>query len=86
MRKDGVNVKQDQPMDAARKGPNTLNGSALARQPRSNMRPPQDTVIAGLQKMFAAIADEPIPDDFLRLLDKIEANEALGQNKGDICR
>ena len=73
-------------MDAARKGPNTLNSSALARQPRSNMRPPQDTVIAGLQKMFAAIADEPIPDDFLRLLDKIEANEALGQNKGDICR
>lgn len=31
-----------------------------------------DTVTRGLQKMFAAIADEPIPDDFLRLLDEID--------------
>lgn len=33
-----------------------------------------DPVTAGLQQMFAAIADEPIPEDFLRLLDEIEAS------------
>ena len=33
-----------------------------------------DPVTAGLRQMFAAIADEPIPDDFLRLLDDIEAS------------
>ncbi len=32
-----------------------------------------DAVTTGLQQLFAAIADEPIPDDFLKLLDEIEA-------------
>ena len=32
-----------------------------------------DPVTTGLQQLFAAIADEPIPDDFLKLLDEIEA-------------
>ena len=39
-----------------------------------------DSVTAGLQRMFASIADEPIPDDFLRLLDSIDAggNGSIG--------
>lgn len=32
-----------------------------------------DSVTSGLQMMFAAIADEPIPDEFFRLLDAIDA-------------
>lgn len=34
-----------------------------------------DAVTTGLQKLFAAIAEEPIPDDFLRLLDEIDARD-----------
>ena len=41
-----------------------------------------DPVTAGLQQMFAAVAAEPIPDDFMRLLDEIEAGLAKGP-KGD---
>lgn len=36
--------------------------------------PSRDVVTAGLQQLFASIADEPIPDDFLRLLDDIDAS------------
>ena len=32
-----------------------------------------DPVTAGLKQLFAAVESEPIPDDFLRLLDEIDA-------------
>ena len=32
-----------------------------------------DPVTAGLKQLFAALESEPIPEDFLRLLDEIEA-------------
>ena len=60
-------MKQDDPVEAG-----TGNHSARPVIAPLGARP--DPVSAGLQKMFAAIADEPIPDDFLRLLDEIEAS------------
>lgn len=35
-----------------------------------------DPVTAGLRQLFAKIEEEPIPDEFLRLLDEIEARSA----------
>lgn len=32
-----------------------------------------DPIAVGLQRLFAAVADEPVPDEFLSLLDRIEA-------------
>lgn len=40
---------------------------------RTNPPAPGDPVTQGLQRLFASIADEPIPEDFLRLLDEIDA-------------
>lgn len=51
-------------------------GKTVIRAGRGN-----DPVTAGLQQLFASIEDEPIPDDFLRLLDEIEARSTAG--KGD---
>ena len=34
-----------------------------------------DPIAVGLQKLFAAVAEEPVPDDFMALLDRIEAAE-----------
>lgn len=55
-------------MDAASSGPQPTRGPRPGAAGGAG-----DTVTRGLQKMFAAIADEPIPDDFLRLLDEIDA-------------
>ena len=39
-----------------------------------------DAISIGLQQLFASIVEEPVPDDFLALLDQIEAKEqALAQ-------
>lgn len=34
-----------------------------------------DPIAIGLQHLFASVADEPVPDEFLKLLDRIEAGE-----------
>jgi hypothetical protein len=34
-----------------------------------------DPITVGLQHLFAAVIEEPIPDDFMALLDRIEAAE-----------
>ncbi len=65
---------QDLPMETQMKGE-----AAAVRRPL----PLADPVTAGLQKMFAAIADEPIPDDFLRLLDEIDASKARSRGGGE---
>lgn len=63
-------MKQDDDMDARRTG-------AYARQPISETpEPPGDPVTAGLQRLFAAVAEEPIPSEFLSLLDEIEKRAA----------
>lgn len=65
--------EQDNTMDAV------FTGAALravGRPPGSTRRTGPDPVTSGLQRMFAAIEDEPIPDDFLRLLDEIDARAA----------
>lgn len=35
-----------------------------------------DPISAGLKKLFETVADEAIPDDFLNLLDRIDAERA----------
>ena len=34
-----------------------------------------DPIAVGLQHLFAAVAEEPVPDEFMALLDRIEAAE-----------
>lgn len=61
--------EQEDTMDAV------FTGAALgpAGRPPGNMRQvASDPVTSGLRRMFAEIEDEPIPDDFLRLLDEID--------------
>lgn len=75
-------MKQDDDMDARRTG-------ALARQPIEDTgEPPGDPVTAGLQRLFAAVAEEPIPDEFLTLLDEIDkrAGELPAARKEDMPR
>lgn len=75
-------MKQDDDMDARRSG-------AYARQPiDETVDPPGDPVTAGLQRLFAAVAEEPIPDEFLTLLDEIDkrAAELPAERKGDMPR
>ncbi|KPF64163.1 hypothetical protein IP88_13940 [alpha proteobacterium AAP81b] len=52
-------------------------GGAVARQQISEpVGSGGDPVTTGLQRLFASFEDEPIPEDFLRLLDEIEARGA----------
>lgn len=39
-----------------------------------------DPVRAGLQKLFAPVLDEAVPDAFLRILDQIDAERAQSGN------
>ncbi len=47
-------------------------GAVPVARPRAASR--HDPVTSGLQRMFETIAAEPIPDDFMRLLDSIDAS------------
>lgn len=58
-------MKQDDAMDAG------MEHNALRREAPVAGKP--DPVTTGLQRLFAAIADEPIPDEFLKLLDEIDS-------------
>jgi hypothetical protein len=49
------------------------NGAAGPQQAR-NARG-SDSIAVGLQQLFASVADEPVPDEFMALLDRIDANE-----------
>lgn len=66
-----ASVEQEPPMDAGMSG-----GPASSVQPAARAAPGGDQVTAGLQRLFDSIADEPIPDDFLRLLDDIDNSVA----------
>lgn len=48
--------------------------------------PSGDPVTAGLRQMFDVIAQEPIPDDFLRLLDEIDARASEIPRAGTAMR
>jgi hypothetical protein len=37
-----------------------------------------DAIAAGLRQLFAPLAAEPVPDEFLALLDRIDANARKG--------
>ncbi len=65
-------------MDARRR-------EATARQilPGAPDAPAGDPVTAGLRHMFDLIAQEPIPEDFLRLLDEIDARASEMPSVGD---
>jgi hypothetical protein len=64
-------MKQDDDMEARR-------ASALALQPTATPADSLggDVVTKGLQSMFQMIAEEPIPEEFLRLFDEIDARSA----------
>jgi hypothetical protein len=66
-------MEQDDPMNARTAGALSRHDVQGSRRPRGAAG---DPVTSGLQQMFARIADEPIPEDFLRLLDDIEARSA----------
>jgi Anti-sigma factor NepR len=39
-----------------------------------------DPVSAALKQMHAAVASEPVPDDFMRILDEIDAKIAAAKS------
>lgn len=63
--------QQEEPMPAVDGHVTSLNGA-----------PPPDIVTTGLRQLFASVAEEPIPDDFLRLLDEIDASAAGSPKEG----
>ncbi len=67
-------MTQDDEMDARRR-----EELAATRKTGASRSPEVDQVTAGLKYMLSAIAEEPIPEEFLRLLDAIEAREADAQ-------
>lgn len=54
-------------MDDARKTQPTAKAASLRVLPNV-----QDPISAGLKALWAAMEDEPVPDDFLALLDRID--------------
>lgn len=59
--------------------------SAAPNRGGQNPEQPGDPVSMGLKRLFAAFEEEPIPDDFLRLLDAIDeqrAANATGKKAG----
>lgn len=48
--------------------------------------PGADAIAVGLQQLFAAIAEEPVPDEFMALLDRIEAAERLRHPEAEAPR
>lgn len=55
-----------------------LDGAADPRPPAPATARPNgkiDPIAIGLKQLFSAVADEPIPDEFMALLDRIDANE-----------
>nr|WP_310522988.1 NepR family anti-sigma factor [Polymorphobacter sp.] len=66
-------------MNSPQRGALSSNGPKATPSPSTAVG---DPVTAGLQRLFASIADEPIPEDFLRLLDEIEARAANDDGKG----
>lgn len=41
-----------------------------------------DSVSAGLQQLFGSVADEPVPDEFMALLARIDAEELARTRSG----
>lgn len=41
-----------------------------------------DSIAIGLQKLFATVAQEPVPDEFMALLERIDAEERARQGNG----
>lgn len=55
-----------------------LSTGATSRAPAPGTAGPAagiDPISVGLQRLFESVADEPVPDDFMALLDRIEAAE-----------
>ncbi len=44
-----------------------------AGRPGNGRVPAKDAISAGLRKLWAEVEDEPVPDDFMALLDKVDA-------------
>lgn len=66
-------------MDDSRKQPPAVQqgiAPPAATRPRRTAAG-QDAISAGLRALWAALEDEPVPDDFLKLLDRIEAGQPL---------
>ena len=74
----GITIEYGQP------GSNTLSGAwndgggqlgsnKGKRQAEEAMDPEFDSLTAALRQMHDSIANEPVPDDFLDLLDQIDA-------------
>ena len=66
-------MEQEDEMDASSAGADARAGGGVRPATPGRAAMTGDPVTAGLQRLFSAIAEEPIPDDFLRLLDEIEA-------------
>ncbi|QMW23470.1 NepR family anti-sigma factor [Sandaracinobacteroides saxicola] len=62
--------------------PPSPDGSTAPRPGRST----QTAIDSGLKSLFAQIAEEPVPDDLLALLDRIDSAQPRGDAHGDGAR
>lgn len=70
-------------MDEAPNGPMqaVTIGTGKPAGVRRHARQMADPISAGLKALWADIEKEPVPDDFLALLDEIDAARAEGNNE-----
>lgn len=63
-----------------RKPTQALNGSIVSQigiRRGAESKAASDPIAVGLRQLFATVADEAVPDEFMALLDRIDANERL---------
>jgi hypothetical protein len=74
-------MKDDRMAKIPRQGVDGFVGRAGARAVADR----SDPIAMGLQQIFGDIANEPIPDEFMRLLDRIDANERTQQDAASVA-
>ena len=69
-------AKTSKPLPAGKaENPDRSPGPATGVDPMARPAAGIDPLAFGLQRLFASVAEEAVPDDFMALLDRIEAAE-----------
>lgn len=51
----------------------SLSGAPSQPAPPAASPAPADPISTGLRRLLSSVSEEPVPDDFLRLLDQLDA-------------
>jgi len=69
---------------SARVGSDTGSAAPAPTVKRRSAAGPNDPISSGLRKLWDDVALEPVPDDFLALLDKIQTDGNAADPKSDV--